>query len=136
MFPDDIQDHDSIHDDTNDNSIEDEDDDNDLNQALKNWVVENNCTRKCVNQILAIFNELNISVPKDSRTLLKTKRCVDFIPMGLGNYVYVCIERCIQKLLNFKKPISNIISLLISLDGLPVFMIKNHKKSKIFMIIK
>ena len=103
-------------------TISDRDDiDSGLNQALKDWAVDNNCTRQCINQILTIFNDLNFSVPKDSRTLLKTERRVSYIPMGLGNYVYVGIEKCIQKLIKFKEPVSNIIELLVNIDGLPVF---------------
>ena len=100
----------------------DEDENNyGLDLTLKNWAIENNCTRKCINQILGIFNDLNISVPKDSRTLLKTDRNVNSVPMGLGNFVYVGIEKCIRKLLNFKEPASNLIELMINIDGLPVF---------------
>ena len=96
-------------------------DENGLNLALKNWAIKNNCTRTCINEILGIFNDLNFSVPMDSRTLLKTERNVNSVPMGLGNFVYVGIERCIQKLLSYKEPSSNLIELMINIDGLPVF---------------
>ena len=64
---------------------------------------------------------MNIDVPKDSRTLLQTERSVNYKTMGPGHYVYIGVEKCIKKLINFKKPTKNIIELYINIDGLPVF---------------
>ena len=101
-------------------SEEDKNVDYGLNEKLRNWALKNNCTRQCVNEILEIFRQLDYNVPKDCRTLLTTKRDVNQVSMGLGHYVYVGVEKCIKKLLEYQKHLVSI-DLIINIDGLPLF---------------
>ena len=100
------------------------DNDQGLNEKLRDWALRHQCTRRCVNEILGIFKDLNFEVPKDSRTLLNTLRVVNSTVMGFGNYVYIGIEKCINKLASFRD-IHQDIELNINIDGLPIFKSSN-----------
>jgi len=91
-----------------------------LNEQLKNWALKNKCTRQCVNEILEIFRQLDFDVPKDCRTLLSTKRDVNQVSIGLGHYVYLGVEKSINKLLDYPNDLDSI-DLMINIDGLPLF---------------
>ena len=73
--------------------LNDENDDDALCERLKTWALNNNCTRDCINEILAIVSDLGGDVPKDSRTLLETQRDVIQTPMGVGHYIYIGVEK-------------------------------------------
>ena len=106
-----------------DNSIEEEEFDEGLNEQLKECALKHQCTRACVNDMLKIFNNLEISVPKDSRTLLSTRRNVSTIPMGVGKYIYIGVENCIKKLYSCCADMFNfpVLKLIVNTDGLPLF---------------
>ncbi|XP_066915297.1 uncharacterized protein [Clytia hemisphaerica] len=100
--------------------LDDENDDDVLCEKLKNWAINNNCTRACINEILGIVAELGGDVPKDSRTLLNTQRDVLQTPMGVGHYIYIGVENRIRKLLSYHDEPRSIV-LFINIDGLPIF---------------
>eukprot|EP00111_Clytia_hemisphaerica_P008253 TCONS_00024074-protein len=103
-----------------DNDCLDDEMDYALCERLKTWALNNNCTRACVNEILGIVTELGGNVPKDTRTLLNTKRDVIQTPMGVGHYIYIGVKNRICKLLSYQDNFQPI-ALFVNIDGLPIY---------------
>ena len=92
-----------------------------LREDLSGWAVENKCTRTSVDSLLRLLRDFGIDWPKDSRTLLKTPRTVNFDEKCNGQYIYFGIGNCLKQKLLHKESKSIKLSLVISIDGLPLF---------------
>ena len=68
-----------------------------LKKDVQNWSIKHGCTRHCINDILNIFNKNGHNLPKDSRTLLHTRKNVVTQPMGDGEYIYYGVKSTIEK---------------------------------------
>ena len=64
-----------------------------LTSNLASWSINHNCTRSCVNDLLAVLRNNGFNLPKDSRTLLGTVRDVFCIKKCGGDYIYFGIEQ-------------------------------------------
>ena len=54
--------------------------------------MDNNCSSTSVDSLLRLLRDFGIDLPKDSRTLLKTPRNVDFDEKCNRQYVYFGIK--------------------------------------------
>ena len=95
-----------------------------LKNQLAAWVVRNRCRRDATNELLQILNAHGHSLPKDSRTLLKTPRHLTSQMKCGGQYIYFGIEAgIIQILSSWHSAVENLtaIDLIVNVDGLPLF---------------
>ena len=79
-----------------------------LRYKLRGWAINNNCTRECVNQLLQILIHEGLDLPKDKRTLLKTKSSICSQERCGGNYIYNgIVDGLTKKIIEFvpKSPI-------------------------------
>lgn len=88
---------------------------------LRHWAIEYNVKRRAVSALLKILISFGIStLPRDSRTLLKTPRVVHVENRAGGQYWHNGLQSCLTKI--FGKLSSNInIQLNFNIDGLPLF---------------
>lgn len=101
-----------------------------LGDRLRKLVTENNLTRACVNELLAIFRQEGHELPKDARTLLKTPRSVIISQKCGGEYAYYGLEQVIIK--NLVKHESFLeehdsIALKVNIDGTPLHKSTNDQ---------
>ena len=95
--------------------------DTNLQSSLKKWAVKHGCTRQCINDLLIILNESRRSLPKDSRTLLKTDQNATNTTLFNGEYTYFGVRNTIEKIVTTKNYTDRKINLMVSTDGLPQF---------------
>lgn len=96
-----------------------------MTESLKQWAIEYGITRRALSALLKILISAGLwYLASDSRTLLKTPRCVSVIDMCGGKYWHGGIRKNIERLfIGIKKDIA--INLSFNIDGLPLF--KNSK---------
>ena len=96
-----------------------------LQEQLASWATKNKCTRASINELLSILkNHGHKDLPIDSRTLLKSPRYVESLYLSGGKYLYLGIYNGVSRLLNLYKGNGkdlNPISLVVNIDGLPLF---------------
>lgn len=92
-----------------------------ISATLRSWALEYNIRRRGLSALLKILISFGFSsLPKDSRTLLKTPRTVPIESVAGGQYWYNGISNCLRNI--FAKLNSNItIKLNFNIDGLPLF---------------
>ena len=95
--------------------------DTNLQSSLKEWAVKHGCTRQCINYLLIILNESRHSLPKNSRTLLKTDQKATSTTLFNGEYTYFGVRNTIEKIVTTKNYTDRKINLMVSTDGLPQF---------------
>ena len=83
--------------------------------------MENNCTRTSVDSLLILLRNFGIDLPKDSRTFFKIPRNVNFDEKCNSQYIYFGIGNYLKQRLLHKESSSRKLSLLINIDGLPLF---------------
>ena len=81
----------------------------------------NNCTRTSVDSLLILLRNFGIDLPKDSRTFFKIPRNVNFDEKCNSQYIYFGIGKYLKQRLLHKESSSRKLSLLINIDGLPLF---------------
>ncbi|XP_035918724.1 uncharacterized protein LOC118516997 isoform X7 [Anopheles stephensi] len=94
-----------------------------LAEGLRYIAVTKNLSRSTVNMILALLRrKLNVLLPTDSRTLLKTPSQVglEIQPISGGQYWYRGIETALRNYFQDNIPPVNQLSFQISIDGLPL----------------
>lgn len=97
-----------------------------IRRELAEWALKCNCTRKTLNDLLAILRRHGHNdLPADARTLLQTPRTVDVLSKCGGQYAYFGIEKGISHISGLKSLISKGISLQFNIDGLPLFKSSN-----------
>lgn len=89
--------------------------------ALRRWVLDHNVTRRAVNDLLQILREFGMNwLPADSRTLCKTPRSIEFLPVTDGQYWYHGIRTNIYQLFrNLEEDI--VLHLNFNVDGVSLF---------------
>ena len=93
-----------------------------LCSKLRDWALKNSCTQTCINEILKLFLEYHHKVPRDSRTLLKTKRNIPSINIvGHGEYTYLGLRKEITNQVIFHSITETTLNLSVNIDGLPLF---------------
>lgn len=95
-----------------------------LNESISKWAIQFNIKQNALSALLKILKkDGNNDLPIDGRTLLKTPRLVDIMPMCGGAYVHLGFKKAIDNILNELNN-SNIyvseLNLLINIDGLPL----------------
>lgn len=88
--------------------------------GLRMWVLGHNITRRAVNDLLTYLKDIGLCfLPKDSRTLCRTPRFTNVIPLAGGQYWYNGIATNIRIL--FANLQSNVtLQLNINVDGIPL----------------
>nr|XP_047142227.1 uncharacterized protein LOC124816627 isoform X1 [Hydra vulgaris] len=97
-----------------------------LKELLICWSVKHNVTHSALSDLLKILSKQHPDLPKDSRTLLKTKSSSDIIIMQdmfgqKAEFVYFGLKHQLISLLVFNSIESCKVSLLFSIDGLPLY---------------
>ena len=104
-------------------------------EELRLWAVKHNISLLAVSDLLKLYakHHPDSNLPKDARTLLKTKRkiiCEDF-----GNndsFAYLGLEKGITQLLQHTKSSSRTLNLIINIDGTPLH---NSTKKEVWPIL-
>lgn len=93
----------------------------DLSNSLRSWAIDYRIQKRALTTLLKILIAFGLtSLPKDSRTLLKTPRFIPIENVADGQYWYNGIENCLKNI--FGKLTSNItLKLNFNFDGLPLF---------------
>ena len=97
-----------------------------LKELLVCWSVKHNVTHSALSDLLKILSKQHPDLPKDSRTLLKTKSSSDIIIMQdmyeqKAEFVYFGLKHQLTNLLVFNSIKSCKVNLLFSIDGLPLY---------------
>lgn len=92
-----------------------------LSNKLRSWAIDYNVKRRAVSALLKILVSFGFnSLPKDSRTLLKTPRTIQIVNIGGGQYWHNGFQNCLKNV--FVKLSCNLhIQLNFNIDGLPLF---------------
>lgn len=92
-----------------------------LATELQQWAVSHKITHIALNDLLSIFRNCGyMDLPRDSRTLLKTKPKIELTEMGQGNFWYYGLKANLKAcLLEIEKP--QTISLMFNVDGIKPF---------------
>ncbi|XP_060599922.1 uncharacterized protein LOC132753458 [Ruditapes philippinarum] len=110
-----------------DNLSDEENDESTLREQLATWATSNNLSKKCVDDLLKLLtSRCNTYLPKDSRTLLKTPKMVDYVEKCGGKFIYFGIRIGLLKILSLKSfsldaSEQNTIKLNFNIDGIPLF---------------
>ncbi|XP_035911087.1 uncharacterized protein LOC118511735 isoform X2 [Anopheles stephensi] len=94
-----------------------------IGDCLRDWAIVHNQPRSSVNEILDIFRKWTaLPLPKDSRTLLKTSTTIgqEIRTVPGGEFWYKGIENKLNSYFQSKAPSTHIISIQLSIDGLPL----------------
>lgn len=111
---------------SNESLSSDEDGIGNFPSELANWACKNEIKRTALNQLLQLLrNNGHSDLPIDSRTLLQTPQTVNTIARCGGDYVYLGIEKGIRQKLTESKLVLNKISLIVNVDGIPLFKSSN-----------
>ena len=101
---------------------------NDPSETLRGdlaiWATKNKCQRTAVNELLQILRGQGLCLPKDSRTLLQTRREVVTSSKCGGQSIYLGIEAGITDILSRNSSLiekHTKVDLMINVDGLPLF---------------
>jgi len=96
---------------------------------LAAWATDNNISQVALGELLKILNNYH-KLPKDPRTVLKTRRATDIKLMtgqdgSSGEYVYFGIEKQLQRCLEndpeLNLELEDCIRIMFNVDGLPLF---------------
>lgn len=66
-----------------------------IKEELKTWALNNRITHTALNSLMTLLRDHIPTLPKDSRTLLKTPQHVNIITMGTGEYWYNGLRNCV-----------------------------------------
>lgn len=97
-----------------------------INEHLSNWAVSHNISNVAVNDLLSILTKHHCfkTLPKDSRTLLKTtvsSKRVEVKNVNPGFYYHFGIANCIKKCYPIERHINDdCLKLVFGIDGLPL----------------
>lgn len=115
--------------------------DYDLPAQLKHWAtIQHKVPHNAVDSLLKILTPLCPSLPKDSRTLLKTPINIEVTTLDTGEMVYMGILSQIQKQLKLNIVPSNSedreIKISFNIDGLPLFKSSNTQLWPVLGLLK
>jgi hypothetical protein len=114
---------------SDDISEKDSDDDNNFQMNLREWVLQFNISHAAFRHLATILNKrLPYVLPKDPRTLLKTDtKKLNVTPVGCGNYWHNGLIKHLVFFLERVNYTNDTISLLVNIDGLPIYKSSNHQ---------
>lgn len=108
---------------------------------LKKWSLDHNISHAALKQLFRLINERlkkptkspfdESFLPMDPRTLLQTPRSISIVPLTDGEYWHYGVEKWIRRIMP-KLNAPKTISLMINIDGLPLF---NSSKVEFWPII-
>lgn len=110
---------------SSDSSLDSQENDFRLENELCTWVSQFNVSTSALRELLIILRQYHPFLPKDPRTLLKTKTHYNVVDVGGGLYHHFGIKTCLLKEIESSSPIPihdlQLVSLQINIDGLPLF---------------
>lgn len=102
-----------------------------LQDKLRDWAIQYKIPQHAVSALLntVLNGHVNVNLPKDCRTLLKTPRNTGtVIEMGHGNYCHFGLTHALDKIFRDRQERHldlTSIKLLVNVDGLPLFKSSN-----------
>ncbi|XP_048001339.1 uncharacterized protein LOC125238094 [Leguminivora glycinivorella] len=92
---------------------------------IHQWALKYQIPHNALNELLHILREnsslaLKDILPADSRTLLKTSRRNNIVPIGNGEYWYYGLEQALKNALSQVRNLPSNIFLTFNIDGLPI----------------
>uniref|UniRef100_A0A182LVF0 Uncharacterized protein n=1 Tax=Anopheles culicifacies TaxID=139723 RepID=A0A182LVF0_9DIPT len=109
---------------------EDDDDDSEARpiegmsiiDGIRYWALSTNATYRSINMVLQLFKKAKVKVPATAKTLLKTdrNRSTQIAEIEGGQFWYRGIKPCLLNYFRTEKSPSSQLSLIISIDGLPL----------------
>lgn len=101
---------------------------NKFEMELRAWAVQCRIPHKHLNQLLNVLRKNGHSnLPKDARSLLKTKKFIDIIEVDPGEYHHVGVETNLLNILRYVENIPTEINLDFNIDGVDI--LKSSTKS-------
>lgn len=92
-----------------------------LNFLIWKWALKNNITHVAISELLKILVAFShISLPKYSRTLLRTPKHVDITVMGSGQLWYRGLKERLTQIC-IRNNCSDVLPLVIHIDGIPIY---------------
>lgn len=124
----DIHDHECDRDIRESGSSDSDNETNSINVGaqIKQWALKYQIPHNALNELIAILRDhpktdFNIFLPKDSRTLLRTPRSNNILPMGNGKYWYYGLENSLKDVLSpGMTQLPTCLLLTFNIDGLPI----------------
>jgi len=97
-----------------------------ITHFIHDWATKHNISRIALNELLAYLQQFHKSLPKDSRTLLKTPTDYDIRTIQGGLYHHFGLQSALTKILDSCKATVDLtqneaVSLQLNIDGLPIF---------------
>ena len=92
-----------------------------LNSLLRKWAVKHAYTRGSINELLGLLKSVGHDLPKDARTLLRTKTSVDYKNKCGGQFIHLGLVNGIEKTVRSYNYDHDTILLDFNVDGLPLF---------------
>ena len=117
--------------DTESESSENENsEDTSISNMLSEWAVTFGITMEALSALLRILQPVLKDIPKDPRTLLKTKTSYNIQKKCGGEYYHFGIKNNIVNIISVQydcEPIAQTLQLQINIDGLPLFKSSSHQ---------
>lgn len=98
-----------------------------LREQLAAWSTKNRLSKTCVDDVLKILcSNGHTDLPKDSRTLLKTPKLIEFVEKCGGQYIYFGMKDGLKTIVSLKsfsldEEAGNSLKLNFNVDGIPLF---------------
>lgn len=107
-----------------------------LRDKIRSWIIQYKVSHNSANCILKIMKSEGLNIPKDVRTLMKTPKIYEIVPLGSdGSYVHYGLRNMLLPLLtkyiNYID-FSNTLKLGINIDGIPI---TKSSKSQLWPIL-
>lgn len=100
--------------------------DDTLEYQLVDWIIDYGIAARAVNGLLSILNSFGgQSLPKDSRTLLKTDTKIEIVSKAGGDFWYNGFRKCLLRVFGHLDEDKSI-RLKFNMDGLPLFKSSKH----------
>ena len=93
---------------------------NNIKEDIANWSLKFNISHEAISALLVILQKSNPNLPKDARTLLKTPKNAQIIPIRGGEYVSLGVQDVLSKYIPNCSKIGNKVNININIDGLPI----------------
>ena len=115
-----------------DSDSSDNEDNVSIKDQLSEWAVHFQITMEALSSLLFILKPVVIDLPKDPRTLLKTKTSYDIQRKCGGEYYHFGLKKNLIDILsaaavNGIERIDQTLQLQLNIDGLPLFKSSNHQ---------
>ncbi|XP_062702680.1 uncharacterized protein LOC134285602 isoform X2 [Aedes albopictus] len=97
-------------------------DERNLIADIRKWAAEHHIPQLALKSLIGILNSnLGLQLPKDPRSIMRTPRNIDLVPMKeKGQYWHQGLESCLKRIFRDMST-SMSISLNVNIDGLPIY---------------